>query len=441
MTSPHTITAVAVAVLVAFGVLVLLLFVAAEVFAGRGHAVLIPSPETRDWRVDDGDTLWLRTGEPAVTVTLPSRDLGFGNIQFLDSFTGQTTVLGRGRGCRLATDPETDSLELTDGTGVELVGCAETLPDAFARVTLSGPGGEEYAVYEVEVLPAAPTSEAPEFPSDYLTLRVFVDDADGADPDDIFDDAAGYFDGGEIVGSAVATGAGLEYSLAADGSGPDHAFFQIDSAGQVTVSAAGADDHSGLVASVYTFLARAEDPNGLTAQTHLTVQVVLSPGIRQRGWAAVTAVKEGGTAVSLMKRCCWGFLVVLGMVFLACGGPDPAEREWAYEKVKAFDANINQSRGEPPTTLSHFEGTCRYLGKYGWSYETMRAARNEDRHVNTYSETAASLDGVLDGWEQERNRGADWPPYTLKDFCEDAQREADLVRREAIGRTEEDDRQ
>ena len=277
MTNPQTITTVAVAAVAAFGGLVMLIYVAAEVFAGRGHAVLLPSPESRDWRVGDQDTLWLRTGEGAVTVTLDSRDLGFGEITVLDSATGEKAVLGRGRGCRVATDPENDSLELTDGTGVELLGCTETSPDSPAGITLSGPGSEGYAAYSVEVGAAAPSAQVPEFSSDHLVLRVHVDDADGVDAADASDDQAGYFSGGEVAGSLTATGTGLEYSLAAVGGSPDHAFFQINNTGQVTVSAAGADDHSGLIAGMYTLLARVEDQNGLTAQAHLTVQVVLSP--------------------------------------------------------------------------------------------------------------------------------------------------------------------
>ena len=169
MTDPKTLTAAGVVALVAFGLLALLIHVGAEAFAGRGYAALMPDPESQIWRVDDGATVWLQTGEETVTVEIGSRHLGFGDIEVLDRSTGQRTVLGRARGCRQAADPETGVLDLSAGVGVELLGCSQTPAGTPTPVTLSGPGGEEYSVYRVAVAAAATANTAPAFASASLS--------------------------------------------------------------------------------------------------------------------------------------------------------------------------------------------------------------------------------------------------------------------------------
>ena len=85
------------------------------------------------------------------------------------------------------------------------------------------------------------------------------------------------FAGDELAGAAVtATGSGAAYRLAA-ADGLDYALFDVDAAtGQVSVSALGAEDTSGLDSGLYAVVVQVEDSNGLTADTHLAVQVALT---------------------------------------------------------------------------------------------------------------------------------------------------------------------
>ena len=78
---------------------------------------------------------------------------------------------------------------------------------------------------------------------------------------------------------STATGTGtISYSLAPDGDGRDFAYFAIDdSTGEITVSAAGADDHTGLDGiRLYTLVVRATDDAGRMGEALLAIQVDLS---------------------------------------------------------------------------------------------------------------------------------------------------------------------
>ena len=170
------------------------------------------------------------------------------------------------------TDEEVESIVLIKDTGVALKACSE---HDDLMLTLHD-GEEELNRYVVDIGPAATATPVPATPIPnpvfspaYETLR-FCPDA--ATPPDM------QLDGGETVGTITATGTGtITYSLAPDGESRDFAFFEIDSAGAITVSDAGADDHTGINGSrLYTFLVRAIDSAGRVGEALVAVQVDLS---------------------------------------------------------------------------------------------------------------------------------------------------------------------
>ena len=166
-----------------------------------------------------------------------------------------------------------EDFHLVHGTGIGLVGCDE---HEDALVSLHAVDGTELNRYYVDVLsapaatplPATPVPP-PVFDPPYRTLRFCPGDTT---------DRASYLTGDEAVGMASATGTGtITHSLAPDGASRDYAFFAISSAGAVTVSDAGADDHTGIDGTrLYTFAVLATDDAGRRGEALVVVQLDLA---------------------------------------------------------------------------------------------------------------------------------------------------------------------
>ena len=172
------------------------------------------------------------------------------------------------------TDAGAESIVLLKDTGVSLKACSE---HDDLTLTLHGEDGKELNRYVVDIgppptatpIPATPVPN-PVFSPAYETLRFCPDAA--SPPESILT-------GDEAVGTVTATGTGtISYSLAPDGDGRDFAYFAIDdSTGEITVSAAGADDHTGLDGiRLYTLVVRATDDAGRMGEALLAIQVDLS---------------------------------------------------------------------------------------------------------------------------------------------------------------------
>ena len=160
-------------------------------------------------------------------------------------------------------DEEAESIVLLKDTGVALKACSQ---HDDVMLTLNSEDGEELNRYVVDIgqqvptpAPTATPIPSPVFSPAYETLR-FCPDADS--PRDAI------LTGDEAVGTVTATGSGtISYFLAPDGDSRDFAFFEIDSAGAITVSDAGGDDHTGIDGSrLYTFVVRATDDAGRTGE-------------------------------------------------------------------------------------------------------------------------------------------------------------------------------
>lgn len=172
------------------------------------------------------------------------------------------------------SDVREEEIHLVEGTGVALIACAEAEDVA---VTLHGDAGAELNRYLVDVLPeptAVPATATPVanpvFDPAYTSLRFCPDSATPP---------AMQLSGGETVGTVTATGTGtLAYALAPDGESRDFAFFEIDSGtGGISVSDAGADDHTGIDGTrLYTFVVNATDDAGRAGEALVAVQVDLS---------------------------------------------------------------------------------------------------------------------------------------------------------------------
>lgn len=182
----------------------------------------------------------------------------------------RSVLFNTGGAAAAVSDYWDEEVHMPQNTGLGLVACGER---EDVTIGLHGDGGEELNRYLVDVEAAEPTAAAPlppDFGEEYMSLRFC---ADAASP------RAYLLTGGEEVGDVTATGeTSLSYTLAADDAGsPDHAYFEIDQAGAVTVSDLGADDNTGMDgARLYAFTARAVDDRGLAAQTSVVVQLVLS---------------------------------------------------------------------------------------------------------------------------------------------------------------------
>ena len=168
------------------------------------------------------------------------------------------------------------ALAVRDGDALGLAYCTDSnaaAADTEATLALYA-GDVELAAYSVALAVPTPTivptvaGQPPRFAGDFLTRQICVDDTA---------DRAAYFTGDKLAGAAVtATGSGAAYRLAA-ADGLDYALFDVDAAtGQVSVSALGAEDTSGLDSGLYAVVVQVEDSNGLTADTHLAVQVALT---------------------------------------------------------------------------------------------------------------------------------------------------------------------
>ena len=78
---------------------------------------------------------------------------------------------------------------------------------------------------------------------------------------------------GTVTADSFGSGGG-SYYLAPDGDSRDYAFFEIATAGGITVSDAGADDHTGIDGTrLYTFLVSYTDNRGLTGEALVAVQL------------------------------------------------------------------------------------------------------------------------------------------------------------------------
>ena len=158
-----------------------------------------------------------------------------------------------------------EELHMAPGLGVEIIGCHEhedvvvSLHDEATGIELNR--------YTLDVLAAPPTpTPTPDFGQSYDVLRFC--------PGDVTDRAS-YLTGGESVGPVQeATGTSITYGLAAEG---DYAFFAVSNSGDITVSPAGADDHTGLDGTrLYNVVIRASDPYGGVAEVPVTLQLDLA---------------------------------------------------------------------------------------------------------------------------------------------------------------------
>ena len=195
------------------------------------YARFFPDPTELAWHEETEVTLWLQTNFQGAKVRVNSLELGLGNIELMDPATGHVEILGRTQGClastavandngtpQNATDDYFDSLWLTAGAGVGIVACGES--GTPADISLHD---EEGAVLQTYSLTVLPPNTAPSFHGGY---------------DSRCADAAAALNSN--LGSPVAAGdpdAGdsLTYSV---GKESDDAFFDVDSAGQITVEAA-----------------------------------------------------------------------------------------------------------------------------------------------------------------------------------------------------------
>lgn len=155
---------------------------------------------------------------------------------------------------------------MLENTGLGLIACGE---EEDVLITLHGDEGAELNRYYVDVGPAPTATPSPPSFAAYQTKRFCPDVVTPRDE---------LLNGGESVGSARATGTGtITYSLAANGDSNDFAFFNVSSSGAVTVSAAGADDHTGIDgARLYTFKVVATDAAGRRSESVVAAQLDLS---------------------------------------------------------------------------------------------------------------------------------------------------------------------
>ena len=154
---------------------------------------------------------------------------------------------------------------MLENTGLGLIACDET---EDVLITLHGDNGAELNRYYVDVGPVPTATPSPPSFDAYQTKRFCPDLATPREQ---------LLDGGESVGSARATGTGtITYSLAPDGDSRDFAFFNVSSSGALTVSATGADDHTGIDgARLYTFKVVATDAGGRRSESVIVVQLDL----------------------------------------------------------------------------------------------------------------------------------------------------------------------
>ena len=162
---------------------------------------------------------------------------------------------------------------MIENTGLGLIACGE---EEDVLVTLHGDEGVELNRYLVDVGPAptpTPVPAATPAAPPALALQTLRFCPDAAAPRDAI------LTGAEAVGTVTASGSGtIEYSLAAAGDSRDYAFFELDpTTGAVTVSDAGADDHTGIDGTrLYAFDVVATDDSGLTSSVTVVAQVDLS---------------------------------------------------------------------------------------------------------------------------------------------------------------------
>ena len=204
--------------------------------------------------VTAGDTIVVDASLDSHFPTVTTRTL-----KFVAGVAGAPTSLHTG-----------EEFHLVAGTGVGLIGCHE---HEDVVVSLHGDEGEELQRYLVDVL-AAPVSTATPVPppslGDFQVLR-FCPDA--------VTPRGTILNSRETVGTVTATGSGtIAYSLVAGGDSLDYAFFDIDSGtGAVTVSDAGADDHTGIDGTrLYSFAVQATDDSELVSSATVVAQLDLS---------------------------------------------------------------------------------------------------------------------------------------------------------------------
>ena len=194
------------------------------------------------------------------------------NAQFPTAIT-RTVTFTTGEAESGTSDHRGQDIHVLEDMGVTLIACAEVEDVA---ITLYGTDDEELNRYLVDISPPGatpvPTSTpvpGPAFSTAYETLR-FCPDAETPRAD--------ILTGAEAVGTVTAAGTGtLAYSLAPDGESRDFAFFEVSSAGSITVSDSGADNHTGIDGSrLYTFVVRATDDGGRVGEALVAVQVDLA---------------------------------------------------------------------------------------------------------------------------------------------------------------------
>ena len=235
------------------------------------------------WRrtLNDGAAVASSTPVSGTSADIPLSGLTVGEYRVDVSLDPHFPVGGTRTVTFTTGDPESatadnrvQELRMLEGTGVGLVACGVREDVAL---TLHGDDGRELARYQVDVLAAVPTpvpaeANPPVFSPAHVSRYICVDDATSRDL---------YFDGGERLDSSVTAtdpdGQPVGYSLAPDGDRLDYALFAISSAGRITVSRLGANDHSGLTAErLYSFLVVADDRNGGRSEASVAVQVELT---------------------------------------------------------------------------------------------------------------------------------------------------------------------
>ena len=156
---------------------------------------------------------------------------------------------------------------MLENTGLGLIACGE---EEDVLITLHGDDGAELNRYYVDVGPAPTATPSPPSFAAYQTKRFCPDSATPRNQ---------LLDGGESVGRVSATGTGtITHSLAANGDSIDFAFFNVISrSGAITVSATGADDHTGIDGTrLYTFKVVATDAGGRRSESVVAAQLDLS---------------------------------------------------------------------------------------------------------------------------------------------------------------------
>ena len=272
---------------------------------------LATDPEALPWEQGGEHVLWTATNLPGVELRIRGLDngtpaepaLGLGAFRLRSD--AAVLELARGPGCDAdynpgnevtvddngtPDDPSDDTVENYDavwleaGAGVGIVACEDSAatPAGTEGVievyTGPAPDGKALVSYTVSVGVASATPPAltpPSFSSGYQTRWVCTD---------LMNTRTDYFDGNEVVqgGAVTATGA-ADYELAPSSDrSVDHAFFSVDTTGELSVSALGADNLYGLEEGLYVVDVVATNTAG-EDRAQIVIRVVLGDNAARNG--------------------------------------------------------------------------------------------------------------------------------------------------------------